>query len=100
MYGMYYSKPELLVILHTPPSGDASLILADQLIAADLNIGDGFNPALVSATIADANSLLSGFSGKLPYNVRPSSTIGAQMVNDSTKLDNYNRGALTPKCTP
>jgi hypothetical protein len=94
-----YSEAALLVILHTPPRGDASLILAHQLIAALLNIANGSNPSPVSATISNANSLLSGFSGKLPYNVSPSSTTGQKMVNDSNTLDKYNSGGLTPNCT-
>jgi len=95
-----YSQAELLTILGTPVRGDASLILADQLIAAKLNIANGSNPAPISATIADADSLLSGFAGKLPYGVDPSSATGQAMVNDASKLDSYNNGALTPDCTP
>jgi hypothetical protein len=99
-----YTQTELLNILNTPigpgPKADASLILADQLIAAKLNIANGSDPATVSSTITDADSLLSGFSGKLPYNVRTSSPTGQAMVNDATVLNNYNNGILTPGCTP
>jgi uncharacterized membrane protein len=95
-----YSRAELLNILNTPVREDASLILADQLIVTKLNIADGSDPTPVSATIADADRLLSGFAGKLPYNVRPSSTIGQAMVNDATVLESYNNGELTPNCTP
>ncbi len=95
-----YTEVELLKILKTPVRGDASLILAHQLIAAKLNIANGSNPVPVISTIADADSLLSGFSGKLPYHVSPSSTIGKQMVNNASTLDSYNNGALTPNCTP
>src|SRR5262249_42946933 len=56
-----YTQTELLALLNPPPRGDASLILADQLIAAKLNIANGSDPAPVSATIADADSLLSQF---------------------------------------
>ena len=70
-----YSQTELLNILNTRvgsgPKADASLILADQLIAAKLNIANGSDPAPVSSTITDADSLLSAFSDKLPYKVNP-----------------------------
>ena len=94
-----YTKTELLTILTTPTRGDASLILADQLIAAKLNIANGSGePAPVPSTITHADSVLSGFSGKLPYNVSPSSPNGQAMVTDATTLDNYNNGLLTSGC--
>jgi hypothetical protein len=49
------------------------LILAGQLIAAKLNIANGSDPAPISSPIANANGFLSGFSGKLPYNVKTTS---------------------------
>ena len=98
-----YTKSELLNILKTPigkgPKADASLILADQLIAAKLNIANGSDPAPISSTITHADSLLSAFGGnKLPYKVKPSSATGQMMVNDATVLSNYNNGALTAGC--
>jgi YVTN family beta-propeller protein len=93
-----YAQAELLTLLDTPPGGDASVILAHQLIAAKLNIAHGSNPASVSSTIADADALLSQFSGKLPYTVSTSSAIGQQMVNDAKVLDRYNNGNVTPVC--
>ncbi len=95
-----YTEAELLTILGTPPKGDASLILADQLIAAKLNIANGSNSAPVSSTITDADSLLSGFTGKLPYNVKTSSATGQAMVTDGGVLDSYNSTLLTPGCIP
>jgi hypothetical protein len=95
-----YTKAQLLTILTTPVRGDASLILAHQLIAAKLNIANGSTPAPISSTIADADNLLSQFPGKLPYNIRTSAAIGQQMVNDANVLDRYNNGDLTPNCTP
>ena len=94
-----YTKAELLDILGTPTRGDASLILAKQLIAAKLNIAAGSDPTPISSTITHADSLLSMFSGKLPYHVAPSSNIGQMMVSDGNTLDNYNNGHLTPNCS-
>ena len=96
-----YTQAQLLTILTTPIRGDASLILADQLIAAKLNIANGSDPTPISTTITDADSLLSQFGNlRLPYNVKTSSAIGQQMVNDANVLDRYNNGDLTPNCTP
>ncbi len=57
-----YSKAELLTILRTRvgagPKADASLILADQLIAAKLNIANGVDGTPVASTIADADAVL------------------------------------------
>jgi hypothetical protein len=94
-----YTEAELLAILRTPVRGDASLILVHQLIAAKLNIANGSDPTPVSATIANADTLLSAFAGKLPYNVRPSSSTGQAMVSDAATLDNYNGGQFTPDCS-
>ena len=98
-----YIKADLLTILRTPigtgSKADASLILADQLIAAKLNIANGSDPSPVSATISDADNLLSSFSGKLPYKIKPFSIIGQAMVSDANALNNYNK-LLTPACTP
>jgi len=95
-----YTQDALLALFDTPPGGDACLILADQLIAAKLNIANGSDPTPVSATIADADRLLSGFTGTLPYHVPPSSATGQAMVNDASVLESYNNGDLTPDCQP
>lgn len=97
-----YSKTELLTILKTRigsgPKADASLILADQLIAAKLNIANGADGTAVTSTITHADSVLSGYSGKLPYKVRTNTTNGRGMVNDAATLESYNKGALTLGC--
>ena len=100
--GQTYSERELLRVLRMPiggsPGSDASLILARQLIAAKLNIANGSDPTAIPATVADADRLLAAFGGKLPYGVRPSSTLGHAMVNDAGLLDAYNSGRQTPTC--
>jgi hypothetical protein len=99
-----YNQEELLTILGTPTGkktkADASLILADQLIAAKLNIANGADGTPVTSTIADADAVLSLYTGKLPYRVRTNSTNGQRMVNDANVLNNYNNGALTSGCAP
>jgi len=94
-----YTQAELLTLLTTPVSGDASSILADQLIAAKLNLANGSSPTPIISTIANADSLLRGFAGKLPYEVRPNSAAGHAMIHDANVLAQYNGGALTPTCS-
>ncbi|UWZ83402.1 putative Ig domain-containing protein [Occallatibacter riparius] len=93
-----YTQPQLVALLRTPVAGDASLILAYQLIAAKLNIANGSDPTQALATIVNADALLSGFTGNLPYHVKPSSTAGAAMTSDAALLDAYNNAMLTPGC--
>jgi hypothetical protein len=103
--GQSYTQAELITILQTPPAGgDAALILAHQLIAAQLNFDTGsvFTPDPSGLTRTDANSLLStNCATGLPLCfVRSSSSVGQQMVNDAATLDEFNSGKLTPVCIP
>jgi len=97
-----YTQAELLKILTTPvrsgTGADASLILADQLIAAKLNVANGSDPTPVAGIIVDADALLARFAGKLPYGVKPTSSTGRAMVKDASTLDSYNNDTLTPTC--
>ena len=93
-----YSKTELLALLKAPSKGDASLILAHQLIAAKLNIANGSDPEPVRGAITDADGLLGEYTGKLPYGVKPSSPAGRNMTAIAGILDDYNNGRLTPGC--
>ena len=95
-----YTQTELLKLLGTSTTSDASLILARQLIAAKLNVANGSDPAPAASTISDADARLGAFTGKLPYNVKSSSAAGRPMTNDANVLNNYNTGLLTPNCTP
>jgi hypothetical protein len=101
--GTRYAEPELLAILNTPSGGDGSLILAKQLIAANLNLANGafFGSVTdqVIAVSADANTLLAeNYAGTLPYLVHASTANGQQLVNDAGFLESYNSGTLTPSC--
>jgi hypothetical protein len=88
-----YTASEVIALLRSSSGGDASLILCKQLIAAKLNIAGGAGtPTDVANAIADADNLLSQFSGKLPYGVSTTSTVGQQMVADGNILDGYNNG--------
>jgi hypothetical protein len=96
--GQLYSKAELLKILRSPIKGDASMHLGHQLIAAKLNIMNGSDPYPLGDKIFDADILLSKYTGKLPYSVRPAAEAGKGMTQAANDLDNFNQGGLTPEC--
>jgi hypothetical protein len=98
--GQTYTQSQLLTILNTPVRGDASLILARQLIPAKLSLASGSLSVPIGATIASADTSLSGFQGALPLHVEPSSTAGQAMVNSASALESFNQGQVTPSCTP
>src|SRR5262249_62290498 len=52
-----YTQGELLAVLQMRTAHDASLKLADQLIAAKLNIASGSDPTTIGTTVADADRL-------------------------------------------
>jgi hypothetical protein len=95
-----YSEAQLIALMNTAPTGDASLILADQLIAARLNIDSGAGASgTILSTIAAAQSFLAGFAGSLPYNVDPSTPAGNVATSLAATLDAYNNGLSgTPHC--
>ncbi|GAB4335721.1 MAG: hypothetical protein Kow0099_08300 [Candidatus Abyssubacteria bacterium] len=93
-----YTQAELVALAKTPVRGDASLILARQLVPAKLNILAGADPAPIQDTIDEADALLATFDGKLPYFVRPNTTDGHEMTQLAETLAMYNEGFLTPDC--
>jgi hypothetical protein len=95
-----YTQPELVALLKAPVRGDASVILARELIAAKLNIANSSDPTPIISTIQHADALMGSFSGKLPYRIQPSSSNGKSMIRDATELGEYNDGLLTRDCVP
>jgi len=93
-----YGKAELLALLKRPSRGDASVILAHQLIAAKLNVADGSDPTPIAAALVDSDALLAPHVGRLPYAVKASSPEGRTMTGLAEQLDTYNNGNLTPEC--
>jgi hypothetical protein len=95
-----FTKNQLLAILSTPigtgKMADASLLLADELIAAKLNGFNGSPACPIASTIAAADALIANL--RIP--IKPSSALGQQMIALAATLDNYNNGLLTPGCTP
>ena len=89
------TKAQALVILGTPPRGDATRILAVQLIAAELNVAAGNASSCIAATIVQANALLATYP--VGSGLATSTTAGATAVALAAKLDQYNNGLL---CAP
>lgn len=94
--GQTYSQTQLLTVLNIPPRGNATLILADQLIACLLNIANGCAAAPVATIVADAQARLSGINLLAALQVKSSSSAGQKMIHDAEVLESYNSGALTP----
>ncbi len=97
-----YTQAELLGLLNEPTMGDASLILAQQLISARLNVANGAGNSTIAATIAAANTWLANYAGRLPYDVSPSLPEGQQAVALANTLEQYNDGGLLggpPDCS-
>ena len=96
--GQNLTAAQLISILQTPPKkGDATLILAHQLIATKLNLLTGSDPAPILATVLAADALLAGLNPPFSF-VHASTTLGQQMVNLASTLNSYNNGANTPNC--
>jgi hypothetical protein len=96
--GQSYTQAELLSILGMPVKGDASVILAHQLIATKLNVANGSDPGPVITSVTSADNLLRTLAGRLPYGTKPSSAAGRAMTNLADSLDAYNNGLATPGC--
>ncbi|HKD08558.1 MAG TPA: Ig-like domain-containing protein [Bryobacteraceae bacterium] len=93
-----YSQQQLLQLLGTPGGGDASMILAVQLIAAKLNIANGADRSPVASVVVAGDNLLAQLSGSLPFNVSPGSSAGSYMTQRGATLASYNGGSLTGSC--
>ena len=96
--GQNLTANQLITILKTPPKkGNATLILAHQLIATKLNLLSGSDSAPILATVLAADALLTGLNPKLSF-VHASTALGKQMVGLANTLDRYNNGANTLNC--
>jgi hypothetical protein len=87
-----YSQEELLEILNTAPRGDATIILAHQLIAAKLNLASGVSDEGLGATITYADLWLT--EHPVGSNPRWSERVVGILLADT--LDEYNNGLLGP----
>ena len=90
--GVTYSQSQLLDILNTEPKGDATYILAHQLVAAKLNVAQGADDSAVASTIADADNWLSAHE----LGSKPSGSERSAGIEYSETLDAYNNGLIGP----
>jgi hypothetical protein len=88
-----YTQAQWLEILAMAPEGDASLILARQLIAAKLNVCNGADDTPVAADIAAADALIDGSA--IPMGVASGSSLHQQMTALVPNLDDFNNGLLS-----
>lgn len=95
-----YGTPQIASLLLTPTRGDASRILAVQLIAAKFNVLTGARPDPIVAELARADQLLGAFAGRLPYRVSPNSPVGSDMTRVARTLEAYNVGQIAGACGP
>jgi hypothetical protein len=104
--GVTYSKSQLIGLLKTPPRGDASIILAHQLIAALLNVANGAvaDPE-TDAALLGAEAWMTAAKdadGTLPYGIRPTAegepnpAAWDEAINLAAVLDRFNNGELGP----
>ena len=85
-----YTEAQAITILQTPPRGDATYILIDQLIAAKLNLIVGANSSCLGTAIADSDAFLCAYA----LGSKPADPARSQGISLAAILDNYNNGRL------
>jgi len=90
--GVTYTQEQALAILKISPDGDATFLLAQQLIAARLNIAAGANPGAVANALQQADEwLVANPLGSDPG--KPARNFGIRLAG---QLDRYNNGEIGP----
>jgi hypothetical protein len=92
-----YTVEQLVAILKTPAAGNGLIALAHQLIAAKLNIAASADGSAVAATIAAADSLMSGLVVPPVGNDALAPGVTAAYT---TTLATFNEGAIGPGACP
>jgi len=88
-----YNQAELLSILNLPSGGNGLVILAHQLIAAKLNLANGADPSVISATIAAADAQV----GSLVVPPVGSDFLDPSLTTtDAHTIDDWNNGITGP----
>lgn len=98
--GQTYTHTQLIAILKKSPRGDATYILARQLIAAKLNIAQGADDSAVADVITEADAWLA----EHPLGSKPRNPEREEGIAYAAILDDYNNGRIGPghcgKVTP
>lgn len=93
--GNEYTQEQLIDLLATPPRGDATYILAKQLIAAELNVMNGADSSGVAGLISEAESWLIA-QGLGSWPTGDARATGIQLA---AQLDDFNNGLSgVPHC--
>ena len=90
--GITYNQTELLNILNTPPQGDASYILAYQLMGAKFNVLQGADSSAIANTLPNADAWLTAN----PLGSNPTGTTRQDGIAAAQILDDFNRGIIGP----
>lgn len=101
----YYTMSQMLSLWNMSVTGNATINLAHQLMAAKLNLYNGgrlgtMTPAVAGGSptilswVDEADRLIG--STRVPFNV--DSATGARMLEVKDQLDRYNNGQLTGTC--
>ena len=90
--GWNITKAQALAVLSTPPRGDATYILAHQLIAAMLNMLNGADSSSVADQITEADLWLVAH----PLDSRPTGADREAGLLLASRLDDFNNGLNDP----
>ena len=93
-----YNAAELFALLTMDAGGDASVLLAQQLIAAKLSAAAGTDTTVVNALIAEADNTLATYTGKLPFGVAAGTADGADLVVIADTFQVFSTGAFHDDC--
>ncbi|MBI3537664.1 MAG: hypothetical protein HY070_08925, partial [Chloroflexi bacterium] len=91
--GVNYSKTDAINnIFNVQPNGDATYILAQQLLAAKLNVLKGADNSAVASTMTNADAFLQAH----PLGSNPQGTDRDSAIAMAATLDDYNNGRIGP----
>ncbi|TNF29398.1 MAG: hypothetical protein EP329_15870, partial [Deltaproteobacteria bacterium] len=90
--GVERGQDELVAIMAKPPQGDATYILASQLVAARLNMAAGANDCSVLGAADAAEALLVD----VPLGSKPDGEVRDQAISLGVLLQEWNEGAVGP----
>ena len=93
-----YSKTQLLAILNSSGGNDPSLKLAQDLIAAKLNLANNSYASPIVSTIIAADNLIGARAIPVIPFIASNSTEASQMTALGNTFQSYNNGIMTPNC--
>ncbi|MBI1797208.1 MAG: hypothetical protein HY076_04905 [Candidatus Eisenbacteria bacterium] len=94
-----YSETDLLAILNQPVDGNGAVALAQQMIAADLNICSGASPTAIASCLQQAQTIFDAYGARKvqPVGNGPYCTSSTCLTGPATQcLDDFNNGLSGP----